>query len=71
MLTECYGSRIEASELEEKLEKYITMISDSLQHYELISVFDIRNENNLDNVILTSLLKGIVLRFCISYLFLN
>ena len=71
MLIEYYASRIEASELEEKLEKYITMISDSLQHYELISVFDIRNENNLDNVILTSLLKGIVLRFCISYLFLN
>ena len=71
MLIEYYASRIEASELEEKLEKYITMISDSLQYYELISVFDIRNENNLDNVILTSLLKGIVLRFCISYLFLN
>ena len=71
MLIEYYASRIEASELEEKLEKYITMISNSLQHYELISVFDIRNENNLDNVILTSLLKGIVLRFCISYLFLN
>ena len=45
MLTECYGSKIEASELEEKLGKYMTMISDSLQHYELISVFDIRNEN--------------------------
>ena len=58
MMFDYFGKKIAKHELEDKLEKYLSMIENSLQHYDLISVFDIRTENNLDNVILTSLLKG-------------
>lgn len=58
MLMEAFGDKIAEQEQAGKMEKYLGMIENTLKHQNLISVFDIRTENNLDNVILTSLLKG-------------
>ena len=57
MFIEAYGDKY-LNEVEEKMDRYQLMIDDSMEHHELITVFDIRVETNLDNVILTSLLKG-------------
>ena len=58
MLEENFGDKIPAAEREEKMARYLSMIEAALQQHHLVTVFDIRVETNLDNVILTSLLKG-------------
>ena len=57
LFVEAYGDKY-LTEVEEKMDRYLSMIDASLEHYNLITVFDIRVETDLDNVILTSLLKG-------------
>ena len=58
MLEENFGDKIPAAEREDKMARYLGMIEAALQQHHLVTVFDIRVETNLDNVILTSLLKG-------------
>ena len=58
MLEENFGDKIPAAEREDKMARYLGMIEAALQQHHLVTVFDLRVDTNLDNVILTSLLKG-------------
>ena len=61
MLTESYGEKYVESE--EKLNLYTDWIVECVQKSDYISVFDIRIDNNLDYVILSSLLRYFITDF--------
>ena len=58
MLRESFADRIRGEEGEKRMKTFVNWVLECVRYSDLISVFDIRVEENLDYTILTSLLKG-------------
>ena len=58
MLEESFSDRLQGEIGQERKKKAVNWIIECMHHADLITVFDIRTETNLDYKILSALLKG-------------
>ena len=58
MLEESFADRLKGETGAERKKKVVNWVIECIHHADLITVFDIRDESNLDYKILTALLKG-------------